>query len=237
MIRPDYVLGGAGMRIVESSDQIVINGSVLVDQFISNAIEVDVEVLSDGVDGWVAGILEHVEPAGVHSGDSACVIPGPSITPTVEGAIREMAGVIAGELRVRGFLNLQLALKDEKIFVIEANPRASRTVPFLSKATGLPLVSWACQLMVGVSLSDIGLPERAQLTQAWAKEAIFPTDRFATGGDRGPEMRSTGEVMAGGMTPQAAYSRALRMAGVSNNSGSIGPSLQELSGAALWRSA
>ncbi|MDH3190395.1 MAG: carbamoyl phosphate synthase large subunit, partial [Acidimicrobiia bacterium] len=236
MVRPDYVLGGAGMQIVHREDQISPTmGRVLVDQFIANAIELDVEVLSDGVNGWVAGILEHIEPAGVHSGDSACVIPGPSITPDVESEIRQVADLLAGEIRVKGFLNLQLALRNDEIFVIEANPRASRTVPFLSKATGLPLVRWACQLMVGARLAEIDHPERGQPTQAWAKEAIFPTDRFASGGERGPEMRSTGEVMAGGMTPQAAYARVLHMAGVSRAPGAIGPSLQELSGAASWR--
>ncbi len=229
MVRPDYVLGGAGMRIIRSPEDVRGTGSVLVDQFIENAIEVDIEILSDGVNGWVAGILEHVEPAGVHSGDSACVMPGPSITEPREDAIRRLADVIAGQLKVRGLLNLQLAIKGEEIFVLEANPRASRTVPFLSKATGLPLVAWACQLMMGANLSAIGHPDKAVPTQSWAKEAIFPSDRFATGGDRGPEMRSTGEVMAGGLTAQAAYTRALRMAGVSRDRGTIGPSLQELS--------
>ncbi len=232
MIRPDYVLGGAGMNVFESPDQIVVNGPVLVDEFISNAVELDVEILSDGSDAWVAGILEHIEPAGVHSGDSACVIPGPSVTTEVDVLVRNAASALAQVLEVRGFLNLQVAIKGDRLYVLEANPRASRTVPFLAKATGLPLVEWACRLMVGDSLSSLGHPEVAKSTQAWCKEAIFPTDRFAAAGVRGPEMRSTGEVMAGGATPQIAYAKALRAAGVSKTSPGIGPSLQELALAA-----
>lgn len=235
MIRPDYVIGGSGMVVVDAPDQVAVNGPVLVDQFIGNAIELDVEVLCDGVEGWVAGILEHVEPAGVHSGDSACVVPAPSITPEVETSIRRIASAISARLKVKGFLNLQIALKGGEIYVLEANPRASRTVPFLAKATGLPLVDWACQLMLGAKLAGIGHPERAEPTQAWAKESIFPTDRFVTAGNRGPEMHSTGEVMAGGSTPLEAYARALRASGVSRAPGQIGPSLQELAFTAASR--
>jgi carbamoyl-phosphate synthase large subunit len=132
---------------------------------------------------------------------------------------------------VRGLLNLQLALRDGELYVLEANPRASRTVPFTAKATGMPLVDHACRLMLGQPLAALGLPDRAKPTRAWAKEAIFPSDRFAGADERGPEMRSTGEVMAGGDTPALAYARALRSAGRSRVPGSIGPPLQMMSAA------
>jgi carbamoyl-phosphate synthase large subunit len=143
--------------------------------------------------------------------------------------VRELASALAAAIGARGLLNLQLALKDGELYVLEANPRASRTVPFVAKATGLPLVEHACRLMLGELLADLDLPERAQPTRTWAKEAIFPADRFPGAADRGPEMRSTGEVMAGGASAAEAYARALRAAGRSRRRGSIGPSLQELS--------
>jgi carbamoyl-phosphate synthase large subunit len=129
---------------------------------------------------------------------------------------------------VRGLLNLQLAVKRHELYVLEANPRASRTVPFLSKALGLPLIGYACRLMVGETLANLRLPDRAEPARAWAKEAVFPTDRFPDADCRGPEMRSTGEVMAGGATAADAYARALRAAGTGHAAGAIGPSLQEL---------
>src|SRR5262249_25630963 len=162
------------------------------------ALELDVDALCDGESAWVAGILEHVEPAGVHSGDSACVIPAPSVSEALAAEIREIAVALATRLGVRGLLNMQLAIKDGSLFVLEANPRASRTVPFVAKATGVAVVEHACRLMLGSSLSELDLPEQAVPTRAWAKEAVFPADRFADAGNRGPEMRSTGEVMAGG---------------------------------------
>jgi carbamoyl-phosphate synthase large subunit len=200
-----------------------------VDEYLDRALELDVDILCDGESGWVAGILEHVEPAGVHSGDSACVIPAPSVTPALEAEIRTLASALAARLGARGLMNLQLALKGRELYVLEANPRASRTVPFVAKATGIPLVEHACRLMLGEPLEALGLPERAEPTRAWAKEAIFPADRFPGADDRGPEMRSTGEVMAGGTTAAEAYRRVLRAAGRSRAPGPIGPSLQELS--------
>jgi carbamoyl-phosphate synthase large subunit len=185
-----------------------------------------VDVLADGETAWVAGVLEHVEPAGVHSGDSACVIPAPSVGPALELEIRATASALARGLRARGLLNLQLALRGGELFVLEANPRASRTVPFVAKATGLPLVELSCRLMLGEPLAALGLPERPQPLRAWAKEAIFPSDRFPSADERGPEMRSTGEVMAGGATPAEAYARALRAAGRSRRSAPVGPPLQ-----------
>ena len=184
------------------------------------------DVLCDGEDGWVAAILEHVERAGVHSGDSACVLPGPSVTPALEDEIRELAGRFAAGLGARGLLNVQLALHEGELHVLEANPRASRTVPFVAKATGMPLVDHACRLLLGASLGELDLPERVVPERAWAKEAIFPSDRFANAADRGVEMRSTGEVMASGATPAAAYRRALQAAGRARPRRGIGEPLQ-----------
>jgi carbamoyl-phosphate synthase large subunit len=201
---------------------------LLVDRFLENAIELDVDCLCDGRSAWVAGILEHVEPAGVHSGDSACVFPGPSVTAALDAEIRRLAGAVAGGLGARGLLNLQLALAGGELYVLEANSRASRTVPFIAKATGLPLVEHACRLLLGVSLAEFELPERAVPARAWAKEAIFPSDRFPGAADRGPEMRSTGEVMAGGEDAAEAYARVLRAAGRSRTGGRLGPPLQHV---------
>jgi carbamoyl-phosphate synthase large subunit len=228
LVRPHYVLGGRGMRVVRNADTLEIDEPVLVDEYLEGAIELDVDALCDGEHAWVAAVLEHVEPTGVHSGDSACVVPGPSVVPALEREIRELADALAGRLGIRGLLNLQLALHDGRLHVLEANPRASRTVPFVAKATGIPLVDAACRLMLGASLRDLDLPERAQPTRVWAKEAIFPEDRFAGAAIRGPEMKSTGEVMAGGQTAAEAYARVLRAAGRGRAGGSAGPSLQEL---------
>src|SRR5204863_1452348 len=189
-------------------------------------IELDVDVLCDGDGAWVAAILEHVERTGSHSGDSALVFPSPSLTVRRTEEIREAATGIARALGARGLLNLQLALAGDELHVLEANPRASRTVPFVAKATGVPLVEHACRLLLSEPLSALGLPERAEPSRAWAKEAVFPSDRFAGAATRGPEMRSTGEVMASGATPSAAYARALRAAGRSQRGGHIGPPLQ-----------
>ncbi|MCL4290973.1 MAG: carbamoyl-phosphate synthase large subunit [Thermoleophilia bacterium] len=232
LVRPHYVLGGLRMRVVRSPEELEIHEPALVDEFLEHAIELDVDILCDGEDAWVAGILEHVEPAGVHSGDSACVIPGPSVTPALEAEIGELARQLSRRLSARGLLNLQLALREDELYVIEANPRASRTVPFVAKATGMPLVDLACRLMLGASLSSLGLPAKAHPTRAWAKEAIFPDDRFPGAADRTVQMRSTGEVMAGGDTVTEAYQRALRAAGRSAayGRGTVGPSLQELAG-------
>jgi carbamoyl-phosphate synthase large subunit len=228
LVRPHYVLGGRGMRVAAGPSDIALREPSLVDEFLEGALELDVDVLADGESGWVAGILEHVEPAGVHSGDSACLLPAPSVGPALELEIRALASALAARLGVRGLLNLQLALRDGDLYVLEANPRASRTVPFTAKATSIPLVEHACRLMLGQPLAALGLPERAQPTRAWAKVPIFPADRFAGADEGGPEMRSTGEVMAGGSTPPEAYARALRAAGHLSAPGSIGPPLQAL---------
>ena len=186
LVRPHHVLGGRRMRIVRSVHDLELAEPALVDEFLEGALELDVDILCDGADAWVAGILEHVEPAGTHSGDSACVVPAPSVTDALAAEIRDVATTLAGALGARGLLNLQLALKDGVLYVLEANPRASRTIPFVAKATGVPLVDHACRLLLGASLADLDLPERAEPSRAWAKEAIFPVERFPEAGLRGP---------------------------------------------------
>jgi carbamoyl-phosphate synthase large subunit len=228
LVRPHHVIGGRGIHVARSAAELAVDGPCLVDRFLENAIELDVDVLCDGQDAWVAAILEHVERAGSHSGDSALVLPAPSVTVRRAEEIRAAATGIARALGARGPLNLQLALAGDELYVLEANPRASRTVPFVAKATGMPLVEHACRLLLGETLSALDLPEQAKPSRAWAKEAVFPSDRFASAAARGPEMRSTGEVMASGTTPAAAYARALRAAGRSRRGGRIGPPLQRV---------
>jgi len=226
LVRPHYVLGGRRMRIARGPEELELHEPSLVDEFLEGALELDVDCLCDGASAWVAGILEHVEPAGVHSGDSACVIPAPSVSDELAAEIRALAAALARRLEARGLLNLQLAVKDGELHVLEANPRASRTVPFVAKATGIPVVDLACRLMLGTRLDDLDLPERAVPTRAWAKEAVFPSDRFTGAADRGPEMRSTGEVMAGADTVSAAYARVQRAAGRARRGGKVAPPLQ-----------
>ena len=227
LVRPHHVLGGRGIHVARSADELDVSGPCLVDRFLEGALELDVDALCDGEDAWVAAILEHVEPVGAHSGDSACVIPAPSVTPELEDEIRAIASTVARGLGARGLLNLQLAVHERRLFVLEANPRASRTVPFVAKATEVPLVEHAVRLLLGARLGELGLPERAEPTRAWAKEAVFPVERFPGADVRGPEMRSTGEVMAGGRTPREAYARALRAAGRSRRGGTVLPPLQD----------
>jgi carbamoyl-phosphate synthase large subunit len=226
LVRPHRVIGGRGVHVAHRADELDIDGPCLVDRYLENAVELDVDVLCDGERAWVAAVLEHVERAGSHSGDSAVVVPAPSVQARVRDEIDELADTVARGLCARGLLNLQLALDGDRICVLEANPRASRTVPFVAKATGVALIHYACRLLLGEPLAALDLPRRIEPTRAWAKEAIFPSDRFAGAAERGPEMRSTGEVMAGGATPAAAYARALRAAGRSVRGGQIGAPLQ-----------
>jgi carbamoyl-phosphate synthase large subunit len=226
LVRPHHVLGGRGMHVAYSAEELRVEGPVLVDRYLEGALELDVDALCDGESAWVAAVLEHVEPTGVHSGDSACVLPGPSVRSALEDEIREVATRIAKGVGARGLMNLQLALLDGRLWVLEANPRASRTVPFVAKATGVPLVEHAVRLLLGEPLPALELPERAVPSRAWAKEAVFPAERFPGAATRGPEMRSTGEVMAGGATAAEAYARAVRAAGRSKRGGRIGPPLQ-----------
>ncbi len=226
LVRPHHVLGGRRMRIARGPEELVLDEPVLVDAFLEGALELDVDALCDGEDAWVAAILEHVEPAGVHSGDSASVLPAPSVTPALEEEIRSLAAELTRGLGARGLLNLQLALHDGELHVLEANPRASRTVPFVAKALGVPLVDHACRLLLGEPLGALGLPERLVPRRAFAKESVFPSERFASASKNGPEMRSTGEVMAGGETVSEAYARALRATGRGRAGGRLGPPLQ-----------
>ena len=238
LIRPDYVIGGEGMAVARGPEDIQVTGPSLVDKFLEDSVELDVEILTDGSGAWVAGVLEHVEEVGIHSGDSACLFPGPSVTDAVAAEIDRIAGAIGGAIGVRGLVNLQVALVDGEVLVLEVNPRASRTLPFLAKATGMPLVAWACRLMLGTGLDELALPETTAPSGFFAKEPVFPADRFPTALDTGPEMKSIGEVMAWGPTPAAAYQRALRAAGRSRLAGDTAPTLQSRgSGLELRRTA
>jgi carbamoyl-phosphate synthase large subunit len=169
---------------------------VLVDRFLDNAMEIDVDCISDGETSVVGAIMQHIEQAGIHSGDSACVIPAFSISDKIKAQIDKAAKDLARELEVRGLMNIQFAVKDEELYVIEVNPRASRTVPFVSKATGVSLAKLAAKIMVGEKLKDMGYTETIIPTHFSVKEAVFPWNRFP-GIDivLGPEMKSTGEVM------------------------------------------
>ena len=219
LVRPSFVLGGRAMEIVYSPEDLrryirtAVTASpdrpVLVDRFLEDATEVDVDCLSDGVDTLIGGVMEHIEEAGVHSGDSACVIPSFSLSPEVLAELKSAAKAMARELKVRGLMNVQFAVKDGKVYVLEVNPRASRTVPYVSKAIGVPLAKLAAQVMAGHSLKELGCLEEVVPSHYAVKEAVFPFIKFP-GIDitLGPEMRSTGEVM--GLDPDLgiAYAKA-----------------------------
>ncbi len=225
LVRPSYVLGGRAMEIVYDRDGLAdylrrVNGSgreIFLDRFLENAIEVDVDAICDGEDVWIGGVMQHVEEAGIHSGDSACVLPPHSLGSEMLGEIREATRRIALALGTVGLINVQYGVLGDDLYVIEANPRASRTVPFVSKATGLPLAKLACRVMLGERLANLGLPEEGgwgQIQHVSVKEAVLPFDRFA-GADAllGPEMRSTGEVMGVAADFPAAFAKAQAAAG------------------------
>ena len=222
LIRPSYVLGGRAMAICDSPEAVRAyiarerpEGVLLVNRFLENAVELDVDALSDGEECWTAAVMEHVEAAGVHSGDSACVLPAQSAGPGLIAELEEQTAALARGLGVVGLLNVQFAvLRDGSIHVIEANPRASRTIPFVAKATGVPLVRHAVRLMLGASLGELGLPPAAPQRHVAVKEAVLPFSRFA-GADPvlGPEMRATGEVMGLGGSFAEAFAKAQRGAG------------------------
>jgi carbamoyl-phosphate synthase large subunit len=219
LLRPSYVLGGRAMRVCYDADAVrealsVADARVLIDRFVENAIEIDVDALADGEDCYVGAVMQHVEEAGVHSGDSACVLPAPSLSAAQEKEIMETVRAIARGLGVVGLLNVQLAVADGSLFVLEANPRASRTVPFASKATGVNLVRAACRLVAGERLSELGLPPEHPPAQVSVKAAVLPFHRFP-GSDPvlGPEMRATGEVMASAADLPTAFAKAERAAG------------------------
>jgi carbamoyl-phosphate synthase large subunit len=188
----------------------------LVDRFLESAIELDVDAVSDGTDTWVAAVMQHVEEAGVHSGDSSCVLPAPGVSPAALAEIEEVVSRLARALGVVGLVNVQLALADGEVSVLEVNPRASRTVPFASKAIGANLVDAACRVAAGARLSELSLPRlsRTRSVQVSVKAAVLPFVRFP-GADPvlGPEMRSTGEVMASASDFPTAFAKAERAAG------------------------
>jgi carbamoyl-phosphate synthase large subunit len=227
LVRPSYVLGGRAMEIVYDRDGLAdylrreagAGGEIFLDRFLENAAEVDVDALCDGAEVWIGGIMQHVEEAGVHSGDSACVLPPHSLGEQMLEQIRAATREIALAIGVIGLLNVQYAVHAGELYVIEANPRASRTVPFVSKAVGMPLAKLACRIMLGERIADLELPRvREGLgfgEHISVKEAVLPFDRFE-GSDAllGPEMRSTGEVMGIARDFPTAFAKAQAAAGV-----------------------
>ena len=224
LVRPSYVLGGRAMQMVYDRDSLrrymreAVSVSpehpVLIDKFLDNATEVDVDAVSDGRDVVIGGIMEHVELAGVHSGDSACSLPPRSLSPAVQNEIRHQTTLLATELRVVGLINIQFAVQDHTVYVLEANPRASRTVPFVSKAIGLPLAKTAARVMGGKTLAELGYTHEIVPKHVSVKEAVFPFIKFP-GVDTvlGPEMKSTGEVMGIDAAFGTAFAKAQLAAG------------------------
>ncbi|UCE54942.1 MAG: carbamoyl-phosphate synthase large subunit [Desulfobacterales bacterium] len=224
IVRPSYVLGGRAMKIVydrpglENFTRLALMASpghpVLIDKFVEDAWEVDVDAISDGKATVIGGIMEHIEEAGVHSGDSACVLPPTGIKPDFIDRITHATKAMASELNVVGLMNVQYTIRDDQLYVLEVNPRASRTVPFVSKATGVPLAKLATKVMLGRSLEELGLTEERIPEHISVKEAVLPFDRFP-GVDilLGPEMKSTGEVMGIASEFGAAYAKAQLGAG------------------------
>ena len=205
VVRPSYVLGGRAMEIVYEKKQLsnlIIEAfkaseknPILIDKFIDNAMEIDIDAISDGKDIYVAGIMQHIEEAGIHSGDSACCLPPVSIKNKLIEELKDQTKKLALSLKIKGFLNIQFAIKNDEIFVIEVNPRASRTVPFVSKANGIPLAKIASKIMAGEKLSKYKLKYKTNKMYA-VKEAVFPFNKFPDSDLLlGPEMKSTGEVM------------------------------------------
>ena len=206
MVRPSYVLGGRAMEIVYDESSLTdymgraVTASperpVLVDKYLEDAIEVDVDAISDGSKVVIGGIMEHIEEAGIHSGDSACSLPPHSLPVDIIDTIKSQARALAKELNVIGLMNIQFAVKDNEVYILEVNPRASRTIPYVSKSIGVPLAKMAAKVMVGKTLDELGLSSEKDVSHYSVKEAVFPFDRFA-GVDTllGPEMKSTGEVM------------------------------------------
>ncbi len=223
LVRPSYVLGGRAMEVVHTPAElrsyiaeaaaVSPDQPILIDDFLEDAIELDVDAVTDGETVLIGGIMEHIETAGVHSGDSACVIPTRSLDGDTLARVREVTETLADILDTKGLLNVQLAVDDGEVYVIEANPRSSRTVPFVSKATGVPIAKLAAAVQAGASLADLGVEEQRP---AWfaVKEVVLPFDRLEGSDPRlGPEMKSTGEVMGIGPTFGEAYGQAQLAAG------------------------
>ena len=225
VVRPSYVLGGRAMEIVnESRDlerymreavQVSNDSPVLLDRFLNDACEVDVDALSDGQQVIIGGVMEHIEQAGVHSGDSACSLPPYSLSPEIQDELRRQTAMMAKGLNVVGLMNVQFAIQNDVVFVLEVNPRASRTVPFVSKATGLPLAKIAARCMAGQSLASQGVTREVIPPYFSVKEAVFPFNKFP-GVDTllGPEMKSTGEVMGVGTSFGEAFVKSQMAASV-----------------------
>ncbi len=221
------MIGGRGMHVAHAAGELSVDGPCLVDRYLEGALELDVDALCDGEGAWVAA------DARAHR---AARRPLRRLGLRAAGAVgvrrrsrtrsARLRRAIAAGLGARGLINLQLALTGGELWVLEANPRASRTVPFVAKATGMPLVEHAVPAAARRELDALGLPERAVPTRVWAKEAVFPAERFAGAASRGPEMRSTGEVMAGAGSASEAYRRALRAAGRARRGGAVAGPLQ-----------
>ena len=223
LVRPSFVLGGRAMQIVYSKEQLVDyvfrsaeatnDHPILIDQFIENAFEFDVDALCDGENVFIGGIMQHIEEAGVHSGDSSCVIPPYEVSDAVKKEIETITAKLALELKVVGLINLQFAVKDDKVYVLEVNPRSSRTVPFVSKYSNVPLANIAAQISVGKSLNDFKLKEN-NFEHYAVKKAVLPFKKFK---DEkvflGPEMKSTGEVMGIDMSTGSAFLKAMKSDG------------------------
>ncbi len=224
LVRPSYVLGGRAMEIVRERERLrsymttAIKSSpdhpVLIDKFLEHAVEVDVDAIADGERVVIGGLMEHIEMAGVHSGDSACSLPPTTLSEDVQKRIRHQTRQLAEELGVIGLMNIQFAVVDRDVYVLEVNPRASRTVPFVSKATGVPLAKLAARVMAGATLAGLGFTEEVHPEYLSVKEAVFPFLKFP-GVDTllGPEMKSTGEVMGIGRRFGVAFAKAQRAAG------------------------
>lgn len=223
VVRPSYVLGGRGMAIVYDESylmkylaeysEVFDSGPLLLDKFLSDAIEVDVDALADGKDVFVAGIMQHIEEAGIHSGDSACSIPPFSLSQEIMDGIKDATVKLALALNVKGLMNVQYAVKDNVIYVLEVNPRASRTVPFVAKATGIPVAKIASLIMIGKPLSEFKLKDK-KFDYFSVKEVVFPFARFNNADIiLGPEMKSTGEVMGIDKTFPLAFAKAQLAAG------------------------
>ncbi|WP_156484042.1 ATP-binding protein, partial [Novosphingobium subterraneum] len=223
LIRPSYVLGGRAMEIVDSQAQlddyiataVQVSGDspVLIDQYLRDAIECDVDALADGTDVTVAGVMQHIEEAGIHSGDSACTLPPYSLSAEIIAEMERQAVLLARGLNVRGLMNIQFAIKDGEVYLIEVNPRASRTVPFVAKAVGTPIAKIAARVMAGEKLADLPAIKR-EIDYMAVKEAVFPFARFP-GIDPvlSPEMKSTGEVMGVDKTFAVAFAKSQLGAG------------------------
>jgi carbamoyl-phosphate synthase large subunit len=223
LVRPSYVLGGRAMEIVYDEDslrgyfgrafKVSHDHPVLIDSFLENAFEADVDALCDGEDVVIGGIMQHIEDAGVHSGDSACVLPPYMLQGPELETIRDLTRRFALELGVVGLMNVQYAIREGRVYVLEVNPRASRTVPFVSKATGVPLARLASRVMAGEKLRDLNVPEEPPVPGVAVKEAVFPFNRFDVDTLLGPEMRSTGECMGFDDSFGMAFAKAQASAG------------------------